>query len=377
MRRALATLFALTALLPGLARALDTTAPTALVVDHATGAVLLEKNADTPLPPASMSKLMTLNMLFEALADGRLTMEDQFRVSARAAAMGGSKMFVTEGESVRVEDLIHGVIVQSGNDACVVIAEALSGSEEAFARQMTERGREIGLTASTFTNSTGWPDPGQRMSARDLVTLARRIITEFPQYYTYFAHTEFTWAGIVQRNRNPLLGLNIGADGLKTGHTEEAGYGLVGSGVQDDQRVILMIAGLDSDRARLEEAERLMSWAFRDFTNRTLFKAGETLGTADVWLGARDRVPLVAGADLVATLPHAGIAGTTLSIQYRGPIPAPIAAGQEIAALEIRAPGLAPVSVPLLAGEAVPEAGYLGRVSTALGALMGQVAGAQ
>lgn len=213
--------------------ALDTSARAALVIDARTGARLLEKNADQPIPPASMSKLMTLDLVFEALSEGRLSLDDTFRVSRKASRMGGSKMFVREGDAIRVEDLLRGVIVQSGNDACVVLAEGLAGSEEAFARRMTERAHELGMTGSRFANATGWPHPEQVMTPEDLVFLARRIIQRFPEYYHFFSETEFTWEGITQRNRNPLLALDIGADGLKTGHTEEAGYGLVGSAVRD------------------------------------------------------------------------------------------------------------------------------------------------
>jgi D-alanyl-D-alanine carboxypeptidase (penicillin-binding protein 5/6) len=358
------------------AAALDTAARTALVVEHLTGAVLLEKNADMPVPPASMSKLMTLNMLFEALADGRLGLEDQFRVSKRAAEMGGSKMFLSEGSRVRVADLIRGIIVQSGNDACVVVAEGLAGSEEAFARKMNERAPQIGLRDSHFTNASGWPEAEHRMSARDLVTLARRMIRDFPQFYPYFAETEFTWEGIVQKNRNPLLFIpDMGADGLKTGHTEEAGFGLVGSALRDGQRVVFMIAGLGSMREREEEAERLVSWAFREFRNVRLYEKGAVLAEAEVWLGDAATVPLVAPRDILATLPW-GDGQVSLRVVYAGPVPAPIAEGAEIGRLVIEAAGLKPVEVPLVAGRAVEAGGYLVRLEATARALATQVIGA-
>ncbi|HEU0223417.1 MAG TPA: D-alanyl-D-alanine carboxypeptidase family protein [Paracoccaceae bacterium] len=350
------------ALMAQAAPALDTAARAALVVDHRTGAVLLAKNADMTLSPASMSKLMTLNMLFEALADGRLKLEDEFRVSAKAAAMGGSKMFLREGARVRVADLIRGIVVQSGNDACVVVAEGLAGSEQAFAEKMTERARQIGLVDSTFTNASGWPEPEHKMSARDLVALSRRLIQTFPEFYPYFAETEFTWEGIRQQNRNPLLYLGIGADGLKTGHTEEAGYGLVASAVKGDRRVVLMIAGLSSTTGREEEAERLVAWAFREFENRVLFKKGTPLAEAAVWLGAAESVPLVPAEDIVATLPVGMRDQVKLSAIYSGPVLAPVAEGQPLGRLVIEAPGLAPVQVPLVAGRAVEEGGYLVRL---------------
>jgi D-alanyl-D-alanine carboxypeptidase (penicillin-binding protein 5/6) len=357
LRRLLLALLLVAASLP--ACAFETTARAAYVIDGTTGAVLLAHNETLEQPPASMSKLMTLTLLFEALADGRLTLDSTFRVSEKAWRMQGSKMFLDLGSEVRVEDLIRGIIVQSGNDACVVVAEALANDEDAFARRMTERGREIGLENSVFLNSTGWPAAGEHMIAKDLVTLARHIIEEFPQFYPYFAETEFTWNGILQQNRNPLLTLGIGADGLKTGHTEDAGYGLVGSAVQDGRRIIFAVMGLDSMRAREEETERLTKWAFREFRNRSLFAKGAVIGEAEVWLGAERRVPLVAARDVAVTLPATGSAAPVLRIAYRGPVPAPVAEGQEIARLTIAAPGLAPVEVPLLAGRSVPVGGYL------------------
>ena len=244
-RYATACLCLALALLPVAAPAFETRAREALVVDHATGMVLFAKDAERPMPPASMSKLMTLYMLFEALRDGRVTRETLFNVSARAQAMGGSRMFVEAGTSVPVEALIHGIIVASGNDACVVVAEGLAGTEEAFAEQMTKRARELGMAHTTLKNSSGWPEDGHAMSAEDLVILSRRIISDFPEFYAYFKETEFTWNNITQPNRNPLLDAGIGADGLKTGHTEAAGYGLVGSAVQDGQRIVFVVSGLE------------------------------------------------------------------------------------------------------------------------------------
>ncbi|TYO88425.1 D-alanyl-D-alanine carboxypeptidase family protein [Oceanicella actignis] len=346
-------------------RALDTAARAALVIDAGTGAELLARDPDVPIPPASMSKLMTVYMVFEALAEGRLSMEDRFRVSARAAAMGGSKMFAREGDAIRVADLLRGVIVQSGNDACVVLAEGLAGSEEAFAARMNERARQLGLRGSHFANATGWPDPGQRMTPRDLVTLAQRLIEDFPQYYPIFAETEFTWEGIRQRNRNPLLFADVGADGLKTGHTEEAGYGLVGSARRGDRRVILMIGGLPDAKARALEAERLVKWAFREFVNRKLYAAGQILGEAEVWLGARPSAPLTVARDVVATVPWGARDKLRARIVYEGPLEAPVARGQEVARLVIEAPDMAPIEVPVVAAEAVPEGGFPERFKAA------------
>ena len=256
------------------------------MIDDATGMVMFEKNADKPMPPASMSKLMTLYMLFEALRDGRVTNDTEFLVTPHAQSMEGSRMFVEAGTSVRVEDLIHGIIVQSGNDACVVVAEGLAGSEPTFAQQMTKRARELGMTNSTFANASGLPDPGQMMSARDLVTLAQHLIDDFPEEYAYFSETEFTWNDIKQQNRNPLLELGLGVDGLKTGHTAEAGYGLVGSAVQNGQRVLFMVGGLDGEAERAEETQAMVKWAFGAFDAISFFDAGAEVAQADVWLGA-------------------------------------------------------------------------------------------
>ncbi len=351
------------------AAAIETSARAAMVVDHATGTVLMKKNADTPLPPASMSKLMTIYMVFEALDQGRLSLDDTFRVSEKAWQMGGSKMFLRAGDDVTVEELLRGVIVQSGNDACVVLAEGLAGTEDAFSRQMTRRARELGLTDSVFANSTGWPHPEHRMSARDLVRLAGLIIERFPQYYPYFAESTFTWEGIEQSNRNPLLALDIGADGLKTGHTEAAGYGLVGSAVQDGRRVTMMVTGLDSARARLVESERLLDWAFREFAVREMFAAGEPLAEAKIWLGAAPAVPLAAAAPIEAVVPWTERENLTLRVEYDGPVPAPVAAGDTIAELVIEAPGLEPVRHPLVATADVAAGGFVTRLRTAAGVL--------
>ncbi|MEL6678290.1 MAG: D-alanyl-D-alanine carboxypeptidase family protein [Pseudomonadota bacterium] len=370
LRPALVSLtFALVAL-PAQAQTIDTAASSALVVDYQTGAVLLSKNADVPLPPASMSKLMTLNMLFEALASGRLGLDDTFRVSTRAWQMGGSSMFLREGEQVKIIDLIRGIIIHSGNDACVVVAEGLAGSEEAFARRMTERARELGMEDSVFTNSTGWPHPGQRMSAEDLVFLGDRMVREFPQFYPYFVETEFTWDGITQQNRNPLLYMNVGGDGLKTGHTEEAGFGLVGSAAQGDRRIVFLISGLETSRDRSVESERITSWAFREFETRVLFDEGTRIAEADVWIGERPTVGLVADGPVLATLPRADRDETVARIVYDGPVQAPITAGQHLADLIIEAAHVEPITVPLYAEEAVAEGGFVTRFTAASGLLI-------
>lgn len=362
-----AALFSLALLaVPQVASAIETAAREAILIDAETGAVMMSKDPDTPMPPASMSKIMTMYLVFQHLDEGRLSLEDSLPVSERAWRMGGSKMFIEVGKEVKVEDLVRGVIVQSGNDACVVFAEALGGSEEAFAEEMTETARELGMTDSHFANATGWPDPNQWMTARDLATLAKRLITDFPQYYSYFSELEFTYNDIRQGNRNPLLYRNIGADGLKTGHTEEAGYGLTASAVQGDRRLILVVNGLSSAQERADESARLLSWGFREFENYELLSSGEEVDQAEVWLGKLDRVPLVAPRDYLVTLTRDARRDMTAKVIYEGPIPAPIAEGQEVARLEITAPGMEPMVIPLVAGTEVEKLGPFGRLIASL-----------
>jgi len=352
--------------------AFETAASAAWVYDMSTGTVLLSKNADVPLPPASMTKIMTLNMLFEALRDGRVTMDTRFPVSERAMAMQGSSMFLNRNDRPTVEELIQGIIVQSGNDACVVVAEGLAGSEDAFARLMNERGRAIGLTQSTFANSTGWPNSAHRQSMQDLGLIAVRLIREFPEYYGYFAQTEYAFDGRVpsnHSNRNPLLGLGIGADGLKTGHTSEAGYGLVGSAVQGDRRVVFVITGLASEAARAEEAERIVAWAFRQFVTRTVVEGGAVVAEAPIWLGDARSVGLQAAEDVELLFPALQQGGITGEVVFRGPVEAPVAAGQEIAELVIPRDGLEPAVIPLVADRDVARGGFATRLRVASGIL--------
>lgn len=374
----LLTGLAATLLLSAPARAFETRATAAYVLDQTTGTVLLSKNADMPLPPASMSKLMTLNMLFEALRDGRVTLDTQFSVSTRAKEMGGSTMFLDEQDRPRAEDLIKGIIVQSGNDACVVVAEGLAGTEEAFARLMTERAQALGMTQSTFANASGWPHPNQRMSMKDLAILANRLITEFPEYYGYFSLAEFGYDERAPKNRfnrNPLLSLGIGADGLKTGHTEEAGYGLVGSARQGDRRVILVISGLNSAQERAEEGERIVNWAFRQFLQKTVVEKGTRLATAPVWLGDVRAVGVIAGEDIELLVPALLQEEIHANVTYTSPLEAPIAAGQPIATLEVEMPGMETVEVPLVAEQAVARGGFLPRLRTAAEVLLRRLIG--
>jgi D-alanyl-D-alanine carboxypeptidase (penicillin-binding protein 5/6) len=377
LRLVLSCLALVLAALP--ARAFETAASAAWVYDMTTGTVLMDKNADEPLPPASMSKLMTINMLFEALKDGRVTMDTQFAVSSRAKAMGGSTMFLQETDRPTVNELIHGMIINSGNDACVVVAEGLAGTEEAFAAQMTERAKALGMTASTFTNASGWPDPGHRMSMRDLGILGKRLIEDFPEYYPIFSETEFNFmdrAPANARNRNPLLELGVGADGLKTGHTSEAGYGLVGSAKHGDRRIIFAITGLPTDDARAEEAERIVGWAFRQFSEKTVAKGGVRVAEAEVHLGAAETVGLVPAEDVKLLVPALVQDSVTAEVVYNGPLIAPVMKGTAVAELIVHSPDLPDRRVPLVAETDVGKAGFVKRLTTAAGALYDRYLGA-
>ncbi|MCZ6603756.1 MAG: D-alanyl-D-alanine carboxypeptidase, partial [Alphaproteobacteria bacterium] len=270
--------------------AFETTAAQAILLDFDTGAVLIEKNASTPMFPASMTKIMTAYLTFERLREGSLAMTDTFRVSEKAWAKGGSKMFVDVGGDVSVADLLRGVIVQSGNDASIVLAEGIAGSEDAFGTLMTDKAFALGMTDSMFVNATGWPDDNHVTTARDLAILATAMIRDFPDYYALFGETEFSYNGIDQSNRNPLLFLDVGADGLKTGHTEASGYGLAASATRGDRRLVLVVNGLASERERSSESARLMGWGFANFNNYDLFAAGETVEEVAVWMGEADTV---------------------------------------------------------------------------------------
>jgi D-alanyl-D-alanine carboxypeptidase (penicillin-binding protein 5/6) len=345
----------------------DTLARQALIVDFDTEAVLLEKNADERMPPSSMSKLMTMYMVFDALKAGRLKLDQELPVSERAWRMGGSKMFVQIGGQVKVEDLMRGVIVQSGNDACIVLAEAIGGSEQQFAEMMNQKARQIGLTSSNFRNATGWPDPEHRTTSRDLARLARRIIIDFPEYYRFYNERSFTFGGISQDNRNPTLARVPGADGLKTGHTEEAGYGLTASAKRGDRRLILVFNGLPSMRARAEESERLLEWGFREFENVVLFRAADVVEQVPVYLGERKTVPLVGGKDVVVTLPRAWRNRMQVRLRYEAPVPAPVLRGTQLGTLEVSGQGVPQMSVPLMAGADVDRLWLVPRIPALLG----------
>jgi len=355
----------------GPARAFETVAKQAILVDMATGSVLFEKNADQPMAPASMSKMMTIYMVFERLKEGNLSLDDNFPVSETAWRKGGAKsgsstMFLDPGKRVRVEDLLRGVIVQSGNDACIVLAEGLAGDEIAFALEMTRRGIEMGLKNTTFKNATGWPHPEHLTTARDLALLAKRTIIDFPDYFPYYSETEFIYNGIRQTNRNPLLYKNMGVDGLKTGHTEASGYGLAATVKRNDRRLILVINGLPTRKARSREPERLLEWGLREFNNYALFKAGEKVADANVWLGDSPAVPLVIEKDLVLTLDRRARKKMKVSVVLQEPVAAPITAGDRLATLKVALPDAKAIEVPLVAAGAVNRLGLAGRLKTAL-----------
>ena len=355
----------------------ETTGSQMILEDYDTGAVIYEKNPDQRMHPSSMSKLMTVYVVFKLLSEGKLHMDDSFPVSEKAWRMQGSKMFVSVGERIKVSDLLRGVIVQSGNDACIVLAEGIAGSEDAFVEMLNAEAKRLGLTNSTFRNATGWPDPEHLMTARDLATLARHLIHDFPQYYELFSEKEFTYGidvttkkPITQGNRNPLLYKDIGVDGLKTGHTEEAGYGLVASMKRGNRRLILVINGLHSMNERSHEPQRLLELAFSQFDNVKLFSKGDTVDKADVWLGSMSQLPLVVNRDVVMTVPRLDKGDVKAVVTYDNPIPAPIVKGTPVATLKIVDKDKTLEQIPLTAGADVQQLGFTGRIGAAINYLM-------
>lgn len=349
---------------PARAAAIDTLASHAILVDAGTGTVLLDKNANEKMPTSSMSKTMSVYIVFEALKKGTLHLNDSFTVSEKAWRMEGSKMFIKVGDSVKVEDLIRGVVIQSGNDATVALAEGISGSEQAFVDVMNARAQELGMTNSHFMNATGWPDPEHYSTSRDLALLAYRLITDFPEYYHYFSEKEFTYNKIKQHNRDPLLTRLPGADGLKTGHTEIAGYGLIGSAKRGARRLILVMNGLVDDKARGDEGVRLMEWGFRNFESRTIIAKDEKIDLAKVWMGVDDAVPLIAEKDVQVVLPVTNRNGLKVTLSYMSPLKAPIQKGDVVGKLNVFVPDQQPVDINVLAAADVKRQGLLKRVKT-------------
>ncbi|MDZ4762179.1 MAG: D-alanyl-D-alanine carboxypeptidase family protein [Alphaproteobacteria bacterium] len=350
---------------------LNTNAPFAFILDGDTGQQLYSKRGDEPMIPASMSKLMLYYVVFERLRDGRIKMEDEFTVSEHAwrtggAGTDGSTMFLQLNSKVSVENLLRGAIVQSGNDACIVLAEGIAGSEEAFAREMTARAQEMGMKNSTFVNATGLDDPGQRMSARDIATIGYHLIKDFPQHYPMFREPNFTWNGITQPNRNPLLSELPGSDGIKTGHLAASGFGLVGSAVRDGQRRIVVLNGLSSEGERRKEGLRVMRSAFADFETVELVAKDAQVATADVWLGEEKTVPLVAAGASSLGLHISALKGIKSVVVYNGPLSAPVMQGDVVGELVITAPGASDVRVPVAAGATVKKLGLFGRAMAGL-----------
>jgi D-alanyl-D-alanine carboxypeptidase (penicillin-binding protein 5/6) len=349
---------------------METQAKHAFIVEVETGAVLLDKLADERMAPASMSKIMTAYIVFDMLKRGRASLDDQLPVSERAWRLQGSKMFVPIGGRIKIDDLLKGMIIQSGNDACLVLAEGLAGSEEAFVEMMNQKAKEIGLKDSHFANVDGLPNPDHWMTARDLATISIRTIEDFPEYYHYYGEMDYDFNNIRQGNRNPLLYKGGGADGLKTGHTEEAGFSLTASVKRDDRRVILVIGGLPTMKARAQESERLIEWAFREFNDYRLFAAGDKVEDAEVWLGSEPKVPLTVANDLIVTLPRKARKDMKVTVEYDRPIPAPIGKDQTVGKLTVTAPDVPPSEVPLVTAAGVQRMDPLARIATLAGYLV-------
>ncbi len=336
----------------------DTTAKQAYIVDYETGQVLMDKDAIKQMPTSSMSKVMTMYMVFDALKNNIIDLNTKFAVSEKAWAKGGSKMFVKDGSKVKVSDLIRGVIVQSGNDATIVLAEGLSNSEDKFAQAMTRKAKELGMENSNFMNASGWPDPDHYSTAKDLTLLARRMIEDFPEYYRFYSEKEFTYNAIKQANRNPLLYREIGADGLKTGHTTVGGYGLMGTAQKDSRRVIMVINGMESEKERAEEGTRLIKWALNNFINKTILIKGADVAKATVAMGKTQGVALTVKEDVKMTIPKGEQDKIKFEVVYQAPLIAPINAGDEVANISITIPDQSPIMIPLFAKENVEELGF-------------------
>ncbi len=342
----------------GLSDTYTTSAKQAILIDSRSGTVYFNKDADKLMAPASMSKIMTMLLVFEGLKDGSLRMDDEFIITEDAwrrggAPSGGSTMYAKINSRIKLRDLIKGVIIQSANDAAIAIAEGIAGSEEAFAQRMTKRARELGLANSTFKNATGLPDPEHRVTARELAQLTRYLIEVFPEYYKFYSQKSFTWNNIKQGNRNPLLGKYPGADGVKTGRTVEAGFGLVGSAVRDGRRLIVVLNGMKSKAERSRESIKILDWGFRRFARVALFRKGDNVATARVWGGDKSIVRLVAKNDIAVRLSDKERQNAEMFVQFKGPIKAPVRLGQQLGRIVLRLEGRTITSAPLMAAEMV------------------------
>ena len=362
----LSFLFILGTFLPLKGFALETPAKQVILVDYDTGNILFEKNADGRMFPSSMSKIMTIYNVFQALKDGSLQLKDNFRVSRKAWKKGGSKMFLRAGSRVNVEDLIRGVIVQSGNDASIVLAEGLSGSERAFSDSLNENAKKLGMDSSNFLNASGWPDPEHYTTARDLSKVTIATIQNFPKYYHFYSQKTFTYAGIKQNNRNPALYKDIGADGLKTGHTAAAGYGLAASAIRNGRRLVLILNGLKTSRQRSLESERILDWGYRVFSNYKIFKPGQIVTHAKVWMGDKSRLGLVLDKGLVMSLRKNIIDKINIKAVFNEPVPAPISKGDQIGKLLVSVPGKNQLEIPMYASQGVTKLGWFYRIGAAI-----------
>jgi len=356
---------------------IETAAAFAEIMDYDTGVVLFAKRSDELMKPASMAKLMTVALIFQKLKTGELHLDDKFSVSAKvwnlfARDTQTSKMFVAVGESIRLEDLIRGILVVSGNDACAVVAENIAGSEEAFAKLLNEEARRIGLIQSTFANSNGMPDPAQNVTAHELALLARHLIKEYPEYYRYFGEKELTWNKVTQPNRDLLLATYPGADGLKTGHTDESGYGMTASAQQGGRRMIVVVNGLPSIEARADEAKRLLDIGFREFKTYALLKPGDTVGNAQIWAGEHRAVPLVVRQSISLLMRTAARDRLRVTLAFNEPVLPPISRGDEMGQLTVTAPGVAPVRIPVYAGANVREGSLLTRLKAGVKLLLAE-----
>ncbi len=349
------------------ADAIETKARAAILMDYTTGQYLYTKDHKRMLPPASMSKLMTVYIIFDKLKDGSLSLEDTFTVSENAwrkggAASGGSTMFLKIGQKVRVEDILRGILIQSGNDACIVAAENIAGSEEDFAQQMNVKAHQLGLNNSSFANSTGLPDPDQKMSMEDLALLAKAIIQEFPEFYHIFSEKYFTFNNIKQGNRNPLLYSMPNADGMKTGHTEEAGFSLTATAKRGDRRLIEVMSGMKSNKERSEEAEKLMSWGFREFDNYQILNKNQVIAEIPVWFGTQKSVAAEVEDNVIRTIARSKVFDTKMTAVYNSPVVAPIKKGDKLGVVRVEIPDFETFEVPLVAVQDVQKVGFFGRI---------------
>lgn len=362
-------------LVPARAQLFETRAGEAVLMDGATGTILFAKNADKEVPPASLAKLMTLEVVFHAIKTGHLKLDDTFQVSENAwrnggAMSGGSTMFAKVHSTIKLEDLIQGIIVQSANDACITIAEGMAGSESNFARMMTERAREIGLKNSVFDNATGLPDPRSHVTMRDLVMLARHLHDDYPDLYHYFGEDSFTWNNIRQRNRNPLIAMGIGVDGLKTGFTDASGYAIVASMAQGGRRLYLAMSGMKSERERAEESRKMLEWGMRAFEKKALFAKGAIVGDASVYGGATTALPLKARGPIDIFVPVSNPDKLTAKITYHWPVMAPVSAGTRIGTLSVFLDNTLSQQTPLYAAETIGKGSLYKRALDALQEMM-------